>query len=152
MQSDGNSEYWLENSGRCRCHWPKLIIKFLPWLCRRIRHRLIPVMLRTGSSLQRKDARWFLGCSCKKARALQALVQLCVRVPDTNKRLCQGMRARAWLCIWWRWHLCLCVFVCSDGCPQRHSGNLATSQLLPMRAGKHTVMDLVLCTQVPNTM
>lgn len=42
--------------------------------------------------------------------------------------------------------------VCGDGCPQHLSGNLAVSRPLPMRAGKHAVMDLTLCTQVPNTM
>ncbi len=37
-----------------------------------------------------------------------------------------------------------CVF--GDGCPQHLSGNLAMSQPLPMRAGKHAAMDLALHT------
>lgn len=41
---------------------------------------------------------------------------------------------------------CVCVCVCGDGCPQHLSGNLAASRPLPMRAGKHSVMDLTLHT------
>lgn len=45
-------------------------------------------------------------------------------------------------------YLCMyvCVCVSGDGCPQHLSGNLAMSRALPMRAGKHAVMDLTLHT------
>lgn len=42
--------------------------------------------------------------------------------------------------------VCVCVFQCGDRCPQHLSGNLALSRALPMRAGKHEVMDLTLHT------
>lgn len=38
----------------------------------------------------------------------------------------------------------VCIYVSVDECPQHLSGNLAVSRALPMRAGKHAVMDLTL--------
>lgn len=70
---------------------------------------------------------------------MQALVQLCTHV-----------------CVHDGGGICVCACACAcaemDVQPQPLNGNLAISQLLPMRAGKHSVMDLLLRTHVPNTM